>query len=266
MKTLSEIVPALLIVAGALISSGCRHGESGAHGHDHESGEAAHNHEEGVTFTEGRGLFVPAATAKFIGLQIADVEERNVDSVFQFSARIYRASNESQLAALQPVRLPDALASGSVSPDDAARLTEGQSVSVQKSGNDAPLEGRIVSLKRGIEKASGQVEVIVAVRDPQLAVTLDDFVSVTIPLQSESKVIGVPRAALLRTTEGDFVYTVSGAHFVRTEVKLGVVNDELAEVVDGLYAGDQIVTRPVMTLWLAELQSLRGGKSCAHGH
>jgi hypothetical protein len=26
------------------------------------------------------------------------------------------------------------------------------------------------------------------------------------------------------------------------------------------------VVQPVMTLWLAELQSLRGGKACADGH
>jgi hypothetical protein len=49
-------------------------------------------------------------------------------------------------------------------------------------------------------------------------------------------------------------------------VKLGAINHEWAEVTDGLYAGDQIVVSPVMTLWLAELQSLRGGKACADGH
>lgn len=37
------------------------------------------------------------------------------------------------------------------------------------------------------------------------------------------------------------------------------------QVTDGLYAGDQIVVQPVMTLWMAELQSLRGGKVCSDG-
>ena len=52
---------------------------------------------------------------------------------------------------------------------------------------------------------------------------------------------------------------------MRAPVKLGVVNHEFAEVTDGLYAGDQIVVQPVMTLWMAELQSLRGGKACTDG-
>jgi hypothetical protein len=38
------------------------------------------------------------------------------------------------------------------------------------------------------------------------------------------------------------------------------------QITDGLYAGDQVVVQPVMSLWLAELQSLRGGKACADGH
>ena len=53
---------------------------------------------------------------------------------------------------------------------------------------------------------------------------------------------------------------------MRAPVKLGVVNEDRAEVTDGLYAGDRIVVRPVMALWLAELQSLRAGKACADGH
>ena len=29
---------------------------------------------------------------------------------------------------------------------------------------------------------------------------------------------------------------------------------------------DEVVVNPVMTLWMAELQSIRGGKACADGH
>jgi hypothetical protein len=44
------------------------------------------------------------------------------------------------------------------------------------------------------------------------------------------------------------------------------MNNELVEITDGLYAGDQIVTSPVNDLWMAELQILRGGKACTCGH
>ena len=79
-------------------------------------------------------------------------------------------------------------------------------------------------------------------------------------------VTAVPRSALLKTAEGNFVYAVNGEFYVRTPVKVGAMSDEHAEITDGLYAGDQIVVSPVMSLWLAELQVLRGGKACTCGH
>jgi multidrug efflux pump subunit AcrA (membrane-fusion protein) len=117
-----------------------------------------------------------------------------------------------------------------------------------------------------LEKASGQVEVLLAISDSEPPLASGALLSVTVPIASERNVVSVPRTALFRTTEGDFVYTVSGEHFVRTAVRLGSVNPEFAEVTDGLYAGDQFVIKPVMALWMAELQSLRGGKACADGH
>lgn len=246
-----------------LLPCGCSHQASeekaGA------SGEPEATVETVVSFNAKKGLLVPPATAKFIGLQVADVEERKIAAAFQFGAHVYRAANEAQFASLQPNGPPDALASGNVSPVDAAKLREGQTVSVQSGEGEVSLPGRIVTLKRDMEKASAQVEVLLAVYDARQPLASGAFLSVTVPLGGEKSVVSVPRSALFRTTEGDFVYTVSGDHFMRAPVKLGVVNHEFAEVTDGLYAGDQIVVQPVMTLWMAELQSLRGGKACTDG-
>jgi hypothetical protein len=76
----------------------------------------------------------------------------------------------------------------------------------------------------------------------------------------------VPRSALLKTAEGWFVYVVNESFFLRTPVTVGAMNAGIAEITEGLYAGDQIVVSPVSSLWMAELQILRGGKSCTCGH
>jgi hypothetical protein len=34
------------------------------------------------------------------------------------------------------------------------------------------------------------------------------------------------------------------------------------EIKDGLYAGDQVVLQPVMSLWLTELAAVKGGQAC----
>lgn len=242
----------VLAAITALAMTGCGHEEGDGH---------AHEAEPGISFQAKYGLLVTPTTARFIGLEVADVEERKIKSTLEFSAQIYRAVSGAQFAS----NLTSALASGMVSATQAALLREGQPVSVPVTGAD-PLVGRVVGLNCGLEKTAGQVEVLLAVDDFQGRLTRGAFVSVAATLGGDKSVVSVPRSGLLRTTEGDFVYTLSGDRFVRAAVKLGVVNHEFAEVTDGLLDGDKIVVRPVMTLWLAELQSIRGGKACADGH
>jgi len=237
-------------------------------GCSHEDGQTAAEtaaEETGVSFNAKSGLQVPPETAKFIGLKVADVEERQIASALEFSAQVYRAANEAQFASLQPAISASARASGAVNPAQAARLREGQAVTVKVEGGDN-FPARIEAVNHCLGQSNAPVEVLVGIQDTQARLARGAFVSVGVPLNGGKSVVSVPRTALLRTTEGDFVYTVNGERFVRAPVKLGVINHEWAEVTDGLYAGDQIVVSPVMTLWLAELQSIRGGKACADGH
>jgi len=266
MNAPGQIALTTIAMVSSLVIAGCGGNESSQHARELGNAEHTHETDAGVTFNARKGLFVPPATARFIGLQVADVEERKITAACQFSAQVYRASSEVRFASLEPTSVPLALASGNVSPMDAAKLSEGQTVTVQIAQGEVALPARIVTLKRELEQASGQVEVLLAISDGQRPLSAGAFISATVSLGSEKSVVSVPRSAAFRTTEGDFVYTVSGDHFMRAPVKLGVVNHEYAEVIDGLYAGDQVVVQPAMTLWMAELQSLRGGKACADGH
>ena len=144
-------------------------------------------------------------------------------------------------------------------------LTNGQ-VAVVTVNNAEPLKGKVAGVNRSLEKVQGQAEVMLSIEDAGARLTNGVIVSVSVPLGREQSVVTIPRSALLRTAEGDFVYTVSGKQFVRAALKTGEVSNESVEVTDGLYAGDRIVVQPVMTLWLAELQPIRGGKACADGH
>ena len=257
----------LFTLAAALLT-GCGHKEGDGHAHAEggpESAEAYVEKAAGITFSEKFGLKVSPETAKFIGLETAEVEERQVKAEFRFAAQVYRAGSEARFAAATPMVSATALASGRISPAESALLREGQSVTVTAEGV-GPLVAQVTTLERSLEKSSGQVEVLLSITDPDGRLSSGAFVSATVPLGGEKTVVSVPRAALLRTTDGDFVYTVSGESFTRAAVKLGAVNGEFAEITDGLYAGDRVVVHPAMTLWLAEIQALRGGKGCADGH
>lgn len=245
---------AVSFLAAALLT-GCGHKEDTARAED----------TAGITFSEKSGLKVSPGTAKFIGLKTAEVEERQLKTEFRFAARVYRAAAEARFAATVPMVSTTALASGRISQADAALLREGQLVTVTSEGMGT-LAARVTTLDRSLEIMSGQVEVLLSISDPDGRLSNSDFVSATVPLGGEKTVVSIPRSALLKTTDGDFVYTVSGEAFTRAAVKLGAVNAEFAEITDGLYTGDQVVVHPAMTLWLSEIQALRGGKSCAHGH
>jgi hypothetical protein len=239
---------------------------SGCTRKSHEATEQdTHATQAGVTFSAKQGLSVPPITANFIGLQVADAEERNVTASVRFSARVYQTVRERQWASAAPAATSIALASAFVSPAQATLLTNGQAAIVAANGKEE-LKGEVAAVNRSLEKVQGQAEVMLTIEDPGARLSNGVIASVSVPLGREQSVVTIPRSALLRTAEGDFVYTMSGKQFVRAAIKTDDVNNDLVEVTDGLYVGDRIVVQPVMTLWLAELQSIRGGKACADGH
>lgn len=240
-----------LVIATAL--AGCGSGSSAKK--EVDSDEHAHA-EGGVTFDTKHGLRVPAETAEFIGLKIADVEERRVKSTFRFAAQVYRAGEAGK----------PALASGDVSPDEAHMVKAGQTVKVELD-NGAALPGRIAEIEPHTDKETVEhLDVAVEIEDREGKARAGTFANVSVVVGKDEAVVSVPRSSVLQTAEGKFVYTVSGEHLIRAGVKTGVMNDENVEITDGLYSGDKIVVKPVMTLWMAELQSIRGGQACADGH
>lgn len=76
----------------------------------------------------------------------------------------------------------------------------------------------------------------------------------------------LPRQAVLRTSEGTFVFVLNGKRWLRTPVKVGAESADSAEVTDGVLEGDVVAVAGVHDLWLAELQAIKGGVGCADGH
>lgn len=84
--------------------------------------------------------------------------------------------------------------------------------------------------------------------------------------QAKADRVMVPAQALLRTSEGAFVFVQNGQRWLRTAVKIGAESDGAVQVADGLLEGDVIAVAGVWGLWLAELQAIKGGVGCADGH
>jgi len=203
----------------------------------------------GPQFSAKKGLLVPEDTRRSLGVKVVEVTEQKVPTTIEVQLRVYQAGDNVSLA------------SGTVTPEQAKRLKSGQSLRVR--GGDGPsVSGKVAGLNDQLQKATGMIEVLAEVPNDSGGQAVGAFLQASIALDSSESVVCIPRSALLQCSDGNCVYTVSGEHFVRTPVKAGSSSADLVEIKDGLYAGDQVVLQPVMSLWLTELAAVKGGQAC----
>ena len=202
--------------------------------------------ENGAQFKKGEGPSLTDEMSRSIGLQVTDVSEQKVGSSVRLS--ISAAGERSATAWLNPA--------------EAKAIQPGMEVRMQQEGSATVLKGTVERIQQA-PLATGDSEMTITTAD---VLPAGSAWSATLEHPAGAEVPAIPNSALLKTAEGTFVYTVNGKFYVRTPVVVGAANDQLVEITDGLYAGDQVVTTPVMSLWMAELQVLRGGKACTCGH
>lgn len=224
----------------------------GVAGCQKKSGEAAAGEKSadvGISYSVKDGLLVSAETAKFIGLETTEVSERPITTTREISGRVFRIATTNE---------PHALASALISANDAALLRPGLA-SVQMPSSPV---AKVLRLDFGGAGQSGMVEAILQLDDPERILTDGAFVTARFAAGDTNSVIAIPNAALFHTMSGDFVYLENGAHFARATVKPGRTDGEFTEITEGLFAGDKVVIRPVMTLWMTELHNVNGGDAC----
>lgn len=224
-----------------LTSSSCSQADAAA------STTQPHAPENGAQFAKGQGLTLTEEMKKALSLKTADVGEDKIASAVTMHLSVLKAGE----------------ASGWLAPKQAALVTPGSAVDIQLEDGGHSMKGTVQRVEKVSFGTLSDSEVIITPAQP---VTVGTRLKATFHTPAGDSVPVVPRSALLTTAEGTFVYAVNDAFFVRTPVKIGAANENLVEITDGLYSGDQVVTTPVMSLWMAELQVLRGGKACTCGH
>lgn len=262
------LIPALLATVWLIV--GCGRKESDAHkegdGHDHgaeKAGGKDDGHEEespsGASFKAGKGVLVTDETKKILGVEVADVTEQKLPSQIRFNMQVFGEKHHHAIQDDDHAGC-DVHGSGFVTPDKAAVLRTGQPVQIQTRSNES-LAGVVLAVEKAL--TLGESEVIVGVTNATDKMKPGDFLAAVVTLPREDVVTVIPRSALLRTSEGTFVYAVNGDAFFRTAVKVGSEANGLLEITDGLLAGDSVVSKPVETFYLIELRATKGG---GHSH
>lgn len=264
------LIPTLVVTTSLFV--GCGRKESDGHkegdGHDHgaekaEGKDDGHGHgaesPSGASFKAGKGVTVTDETRKILGVQVADVTEQKLPSQIRFNMQVFGEKHHHAVLSDDHAGC-DIHGSGFVPLDKAAALRAGQPVQIQTSTKES-LAGVVLAVERAL--TLGESEVIVGVTNATDKMKPGEFLSAIVTLPREESVTVIPRSALLRTSEGTFVYAVNGDAFLRTAVKVGSEANGLLEITDGLLAGDSVVTKPVETFYLIELRATKGG---GHSH
>lgn len=221
---------------------------------------------DAVQLKEGHGLALHPKIRESIALKVAEVGEEKIAAEVKADLHVIRGADTGlRKVALTP-GAGTVEANGWLPAEKAMHIKPGQEVElrVDSLGAARAIEKGVVKrVEKSPYAALGDFEVVV---ETEVPLDTGTRVAATFRAPAGDPVPAVPRSALLKTAEGWFVYAVNESFFLRTAVKVGAMNGDFSEITEGLYAGDQIVTSPVNTLWMAELQILRGGKSCTCGH
>ena len=262
---LALLISALLATA-FLASCGQKHEEGD--GHDRAK-EARHGKDDGpgpeegspsgASFKAGKGVLVTDETKKILGVEVVEVTEQKLPSQIRFNVQVFGEKHHHAIRDDDHTGC-DVHSSGFVPLDKAAVLRAGQPVQVLSRTNES-LAGVVLAVEKAL--SLGESEVIVGLTNATDKVKPGDFLAAVVTLPREEVVTVIPRSALLRTSEGTFVYAVNGDAFFRTAVKVGSEANGLLEITDGLRAGDSVVTKPVETFYLIELRATKGG---GHAH
>ncbi len=143
----------------------------------------------------------------------------------------------------------------SISKYDLADIELGQKVAVKVLGHD--YEGTVSSISKvavtqqsGLSSAASAAMVPAQVHidnpDDKLVIGIDAELSITTGESSDAVV--VPAATVNQDKEGTFVYSYGNGKVVRKEVKVGIISDEYAEILEGISEGDPVVTEVDMTI------------------
>jgi len=258
--------PWICVVFAVLLGSGpgCRREIVDSHAHEHRAADAAAaSKPEGASFKEGRGILLGDETQKSLGLKLAEVVEKDLTHEVHTVAQVYREAGE-KIRPSEHALAGYAYASAMVTSEEAALMKVGQPVRVSFSeGAGGEKKGTLVHIEDELAFYTGRTEVLVEIPDRENQVRFGNRVNLSVNVGTRHGAITIPVSALLKASEGEFVYVKNGEHLLRTPVKAGVAGTDEVEIIDGLYAGDQIASAPVESLWLIELRATKGG---GHSH
>jgi cobalt-zinc-cadmium efflux system membrane fusion protein len=170
------------------------------------------------------------------------ISERRVE----LGSLVGREGQESELFVI--VNLNVVWAELAVPPSELKNIHEGQQITVAAGREDEPSPATIMFVSPLLDKDTRAARVVASVDNAALKWRPGSFITAEIPTDAPQAALVVPKTAL-QSIKGDtvvFARTTDG--FEARKVSIGRQNAHLAEVIDGLAAGELIATTNTFTL------------------
>ena len=122
---------------------------------------------------------------------------------------------------------------------DIVNVEEGQSATVMIKNKD--YTGKVSRIARMTDKGSVGVGVEVTLDEPDSDIILGLEAKVKITSASKENVLRIPLDAICEDDNGTYVFVLNNKKAVKTNIEVGVKNDDYAEVLSGISEGDIVV-------------------------
>jgi HlyD family secretion protein len=133
---------------------------------------------------------------------------------------------------------------------DAALLKLGDKATIRVPGEDDPVEGTVTVISPALDPNSTTVEVWVQAKNPGLRFKPGSSIQLSMLAQNIPDALVIPAASLLTAQDGSTSVMLAGpdgrAH--QKIVRVGVRQGEQVQIVEGVKAGDQVVTSGAYSL------------------
>lgn len=132
---------------------------------------------------------------------------------------------------------------GNLTESEVNLVKVGQEVKVMvKAAGEQPFTGRVESISPMADARTKAYPVKVKISNPDDKLKSGMFAEIKLATASKDQVLTVPKEAVLERGAKKVVYLVEGDTAVEKEITVGIANEKLVEVTEGLKLGQRIVT------------------------
>ncbi len=144
---------------------------------------------------------------------------------------------------LRIVNLQEMMAIIGIEIEDIAQIRIDQKVDITIPNlPDSPVfKGTVSKLNHEIDPATQLIHIWIRIKNPTEFLQPGMFAEAKIIVKEDLKALTVPKSAVLEDLEGPYIFIVRDNTVYKTQVKTGVENDSLVQILRGLQKGETVV-------------------------